>query len=484
MTTINNLSSLMGDIGMESQGDHPSRPQQSTAQSPNQQSSYPRRLPHHELWFQFPNLDLVSDKDDVWLPEPKNIDYRPQPNPSNFQMNEYGEEFYHMMTPNLADIDSSQFLDANTMSIFYTIDSHIENGDPEYRIRVQSICDGEQRTATWDLSIDQWISFLSIDRPWIQLLSDLVNRRSAQAYLASQSTLMSCDVVFAGDDASNWLDRWDSREPRTASLIAKRKLTTDSGIASIEVFDKGSCTVKLPCDHFVQITREEFTSTDELAWAKLSCPHCGTAVLTNDDLEEATITTRLTQLEDLLNEQKAWEGFDHAIKDYTPRPFPSEITIAALRATLRSFKAPELIVPKLLQQVNFEETTTALEALTRWLSQQDKVICTGPAELRKAFDIVVEEALRETCVPKDVKIVPTPPYWTRFLYLWLNRTINFLAYKRCSDFGKGHEGVHWHEVGGLWWSDPFELASQRDRVMNGLANFNLGDGGETDSKME
>jgi hypothetical protein len=154
-------------------------------------------------------------------------------------------------------------------------------------------------------------------------------------------------------------------------------------------------------------------------------------------------------------EQLAWENLDGDVVDHAPQPiYPAALFVTLLTAG-RSFEAPTSTISRSLQATHFEETAAALHAIHAWCVEQDKLISISPQDLRAGLELVVLQYLRQTCVPLTSQDVPTPPGWTRFLQLWLNRAVNFTTRRRCERVDLEHEGVHYHADDGLiWWSDP------------------------------
>ncbi|EME88629.1 uncharacterized protein MYCFIDRAFT_170226 [Pseudocercospora fijiensis CIRAD86] len=487
--TMNALSDLLGSMGMSGQQSQSNSQQDGPQSQPSDGiMTYPRRLPHHELWFKCPDLDLLPNSDffeDVWLPDPENIDHRPTPDLQDFQMYEFDTDCFHIMQPDLPNVDLSHCHHPEAIELFNHIDSlasnvgktnisairHVLDLEFKYRIRLETHSDGETMTRQTDISLAAMKELLSINRPWVQLFGDSLYRKSAHSYLAGATNLLGGDIVLAGQDEEYCAERWATREPRTASKLVKRLLVaSDSDIARLDNFANGNCQVKLPCDHVVDMTREEYLHTDENAWLNMACNSCGKRVLEADDIAEHAMIEKLAQYEDLIDGQADWEDLDYPVREAPPQRFYSEVISAGLFTAGRSFEAPEIVVPKLLQPVNFEETSTAISALQAWLSQQEKVIFTTPQELRQAMAVIVKGALRSTCVPPDVPFVPTPPGWSRFLDMWLDRTVNFLVDRRCTVGYEEHQGVHFHGQS-ICWGDPAAESIQRNKMIDDLANM-------------
>ncbi|KXS93596.1 hypothetical protein AC579_4469 [Pseudocercospora musae] len=486
---MNALSDLLGSLGVSGQQNHSTNQRNGgQSQSSGDMMTYPRRFPHHELWFKCPDLDLLPNGDfldDVWLPDPESMDHRPKPNLQDFQLYEFGTDCFHIMQSDLPDVDLSYCHHPDAIDLFYHIDSlasnvgktnisairHTMDLEFKYRVRLETHSDGESVTRQIDIGLAAFNEFISIDRPWVKLFAGVIYRKSAHSYLAGTTSLLGGDVVLASQDEEYCAERWAIREPRTASKLVKRLLVaSDCDTARLDHFDDGSCQVKLPCGHVVDMTREEYLNPDENAWLNLACNFCGKRILEADDIAEHGMIEKLAQYEDLVQDQADWKDLDSAVRDTRTQHFYREILSAALFAAGRSFEAPEIVVPKLLQPINFEETSTAISALQAWLSQRDKVIMTTPRDLRQALTIIVQDALRSTCFPPDVSFVPTPPGWSRFLDMWLDRTVNFLVNRRCTVGYQEHQGVHYHDQS-IWWADPAAESIQRNKIIDDLAKM-------------
>lgn len=96
----------------------------------------------------------------------------------------------------------------------------------------------------------------------------------------------------------------------------------------------------------------------------------------------------------------------------------------------------------------------ALHTIESWTSTEDKVIEMTPQDLRTGLEGMVRNALVPSLNPNDAHD-HFPPDWLTFLEMWLNRTVNFVFYRRCLESGQDHESLHVHEDDGrVWWVDP------------------------------
>ncbi|KAM3421112.1 hypothetical protein BST61_g1526 [Cercospora zeina] len=404
-------------------------------------ATYPRRHPHHEITYDFPALNLLQDPSQAHLPEPVNIDFRIQPDTSKYDLNQLSPQYCHSMNPNAVKDDLPSAGTSNRSTAFIavldglttiegestlSIATYLQNGNLQYVIRLECTVDGKQNYYNDEFDEEEFAILLSAQRPWIELLGDIVFRASARSCISAEVSMMAQDVGLYTRDANRWRHRWGSgRKGNVYCQLMMRDREVD-----VQQTDEGGLVLNLACGHSVRTTAEEIRALHDDYRTRLRCADC--------------------------DDQAAWESLDGQLEQSTLITLSTRALLGILIATSRSFELPDVIVPTIMQHAHCEETFTALDIMCAWLAKDDDIIMVVPDVLRAGLETVCMDGLRRDCNLPQTATVPTPPGWTRFLRLWLSRAINFLIHRRCSlRDSKQHAGVHWHQDDSLiWWNDP------------------------------
>lgn len=256
-------------------------------------TTYPARLPNHTLYYHYPALDLVSGGDAVHLPEPTDLDLRARPDPKNFQLDKYTLDYYCILHPNLTPegIQSSE-ADPDVISLLVGIDAlalqpgvtklsiasfSTTDGSLKYRFRFEICIQGQTTFSDLELDDHQWSCLLQLRRPWIQLLADLVFRKSARAYIAVEESLFAQDIMLSHEDTLRWRDRWSSKGPQDAAHFARTQLQswTLNQLDGTHTVEDRVIEVRMACGCVVQTELSKmYMLLDEKDESRL-CIDCG-----------------------------------------------------------------------------------------------------------------------------------------------------------------------------------------------------------------
>ena len=295
MTDANDLISALSKLGLSgkrSLNNTVTEEAQIEEQIEQHTTTYPTRFPHHSIRFVFPALDLVPDISSVILPEPKLIDFRSQPDALKHQLNQYNSEYCYTMDPSsvrpdLHSLDANDhvmelltILDAlasyegeSTISIVsYFSNEHLQI---QYRLQLETLVSGSRNIYISVFTSEEFTILLSApERPWIELLSDIVFRSSARSYIAAEVSMMAQDIVFYSRDFERWRHRWRSGKSVRLSMRGQ-----DVDVITMQDHDTGQVyhLIRLACGHEIRTTEHEMQALmeDSEKVSRLRCADCG-----------------------------------------------------------------------------------------------------------------------------------------------------------------------------------------------------------------
>jgi hypothetical protein len=268
-------------------------------------AAYPRRKPHHELWYDYPALSLADHLDQVILPEPADIDNRSKPDAGSCHFDPNLSESFHNLNPTLPDIDlSSACGDEQVLNLFESIDNlrsrvgttvlsilpFVHGGTAQFRIRQDTTVPSPDARAArtsanqWDLTAFQFELLLLLERPWVELLADIVFRKTARSYVSAEMRMMAEDVAFYARDLARWHGRWVARTPDQALQILRRHLLraddewAGPGCAAAVAarrFVDGRCMARLQCGCAVDLGWADFREIAAGSGENWRCIDCG-----------------------------------------------------------------------------------------------------------------------------------------------------------------------------------------------------------------
>lgn len=286
MTDANDLIGALSKLGLSRR-----RSLNTEEQAEEHVTAYPTRFSHHVIRFVFPALDLVPDISTVILPEPKNIDYRSQPDALKHQLNQYNSEYCYAMDPNSVqpDIDALsanghvmmllRILDAlasyEAESIISVV-SHFFENQIQFRHQLESFAQGERNVYISDFTEQEWSILLSAPRLWIDLLGDVVFRSSARSYIAAEVTILAQDIVFYSRDFEKWRHRWNSANKNAGVRLSMRGQEIEVITTHDPDTRRAYHLIRLSCGHEIHTTAEEMQALmdDNSRISRLRCADC------------------------------------------------------------------------------------------------------------------------------------------------------------------------------------------------------------------
>ncbi|KAK4495642.1 hypothetical protein PRZ48_012910 [Zasmidium cellare] len=452
-----------------------------TQQMGNLALNYAHQPSQHLLTFDYPAIDLLNDAGDVFLLEPHLLHWRPRPQALMFHLAEWDPMslFYTMNSTapacDVSDVDSEQavsFLAAveslnksngtSTMSIVV----HVENAVAEVRIRLSTTWARSNTTKTtfWDLSVDDWETIMALSHPWVEVLGDVVYRKTTRSFLAAEQTLKQHSSILHHGDNQKWTDSWGSGSASSAQtlLVKVVKYLGHRHSDSLLPFDNlevDGGTVQLPCGHDISITPEMIENLTDAECINATCNFCDTRILPSDLYVEAKMSEESYKILEASDKHDGWTTLTHEITITSTRPFSKNAIMNAIPAAVDSLKLPETIESARMSPVSLRQTSVALATIKHYLDQQPDTIDKSPFSL--AYDL---ESLAVEAVMGEGLIIP--PTWRTFNKIALTRAVNLASLRRCSKIGDGHDGVHMHGRK-LFVSVPY--------MTEGDTSFDMGD---------
>lgn len=474
---------------------NPDAPEDDTVTQNNTDYSktHARRQPHHEISLEYPALNLLFPGEAAWLPPPHLVEYRTKPQKEDLRLDFYAPEIYHYLHPKQPTIDGKAFQDNRlALNVVQAIDSlskapgrstisicPFKTAQNEIFVRLEikrTSPNGSSDFLFWKLSISDWTALhdAQSSRPWLQLLMDVVHRKTASTYLIASQKLQAQNGYLWRGDADNWERKWNTRSARHAVTLFQNRLKMPGSRLRISARDfdaaaargEGKCQVQLPCGHEIQISKDDFQDIREENCKGQTCPTCDALILQKSDIEEAEMCINEAEFQHAVKMSDGWTELGWNDLSTSLVRFDKSILLMALHSAAWSLKAPALIASKYLNPFGAEETDIALRALEAWLQMQQQAILRSPSELVEALGNLVLTELRVTSAEPNALEVPTPPGWKNFLQLWLTRAVKFAYQRGCDEIGEEHEGTHLHASDGLIYYQTLE--AQRMQAMDAL----------------
>lgn len=409
----------------------------------------------HTLFFDFPAVDLLSDPAALYLPEPHLVDWRPRPETMQFHLATYDpmnlfavleSPFQSLYAIEIDSENATSFLLAiedlatqngqTTMSVAI----HTTNDEPEVRVRLSTTMEGTDNTKAsfWDLSVSDFSAIMTLDRPWLEILSDVVFRKTTRSYLAAGERLKGYSPVLHQLDSQKWASRWGSGAPSTAKqLLIKyfRNLCSET-ILSFDDLEEDAA-IHLPCGHDVFITKEKIDDLPDDECMELACPDCNTRILPTSGYEEAKMYQEFFNIYEASSKQDGWAKMDEWSTDESLKMFSRTALVHAVPAAFQSLQLPESIDSRHAAPVLFPQTSVAVQVINEWLEGHSDILDDSPLDMVNQLESVAVEKVVEADMA-------SPPTWETFLKIALNRAVNLAISRRCSKIGDGHGGVHLH----------------------------------------
>lgn len=465
----------------------------STPNNTNYSKTHPRRQPHHEISFEYPALKLLFPGEAAWIPPPDMVEYRTKPQKEDLRQDFYVPEVYHYMHPIQPAIDPKAFENQPTaLNLVQAVDSlskmpgrstisvclfKTPQNEIFVRLEIKRISpSGNEDFLFWKLSISDWTALQDTQssRPWLQLLMDVVYRKTVLTYLITSHKLQAQNGYLWRGDAEKWERKWNTRSARHAVTLFQNRLKMPGSRLRISVRDfdtaatrgEGKCRVQLPCGHAIQISKDDFQDLTGESCKTQTCPTCNALIMQKPDFDEAEMCANEAELQHAVKMSDGWTELGWNDLSTSVVRFDKSLVLMALHSAAWNLKAPALIASKYLNPFGTEETDIAIRALEAWLQMQQQTILRSPSELVEILGNLVLTELRVTSAEPNMLEAQTPPGWKNFLQLWLTRAVKFAYQRGCDEIGEEHEGTHLHASDGLVYYQTPE--AQRMQAMNAL----------------
>ncbi|KAF2167829.1 hypothetical protein M409DRAFT_53788 [Zasmidium cellare ATCC 36951] len=469
MQTTDQLTQALGNLALNSA--HQPDPDENGNATSN---------PHHLLTFDYPAIDLLNDVLEVYLPEPHLVIWRPRPQALMFHLAMWSPmSLFYTMDPTAPNYDISQVDNEKAASFVRTVDAlrkssgsttmsivvHVQKTVPEILIRLSTTFDKSSTTKTtfWDLNLTDWQAIMAISHPWIEVLGDVVYRKTTRSFLAAEEKLEQHCPILHREDNRQWADQWGSgsANPAKKLLIKYLRYLHSDRVLPFDQLEQDGGTIQLPCGHDLSITKEQIENSTEAECMNATCTFCHTRILPTEQYEEAKMCEQSYNILEAATLADAWTGLDREVVDSRTRTLSKTAVMQALPVAIASLKLPEIIESTHMSPASFPQTSIALRAFQKWFEedndwfeeepqQQEDTIQQSPWGL--AFDL--QGDVERLIVAEGLGF---PPTWRKFIRVAINRAVNLATLRRCSKLGGGHEGVHMHGRK-VFVSVPYELS--------------------------
>ncbi|KXS99523.1 hypothetical protein AC578_4247 [Pseudocercospora eumusae] len=404
---------------------------------------------HHELYLEFPALDLLPNDMNSYLEDPANIQYREQPASKAFDMNDPDALVYATYLETFGDISSAKIPEFHVygQSASALVDS-IErlasapgisklkvvagrkNGHIVYLARLSTnwITAAHEYSELRDFVLggSSWISILEQrdGESWADLLLDLLRRSSDRAYFHVRRQLRAYNASLAIAEDARLAMRWN-----TATLSSPNQLLVDSlqwlGGRSHESSAVFPCGHKSHANAFYLLHH-----ATELEAAELTCTTCGHYALTDLQYHRVMMWWDRCERAKFFLDAECWAGLETTMLDPQNR---FQVTYDELTTSvdevLSTLETPESIDPFGLCPTTYRETATVQMHFYEILRDDSGSFSVSLEDGPAAFFSSAINSLRRShrLQPQDDLDTALPVGYIHFLRRWIHRVFVLLA---------------------------------------------------------
>ncbi|CAK3914499.1 Hypothetical predicted protein [Lecanosticta acicola] len=421
---------------------------------------------HHEVRIVYPALELVPVDHGIKLSlcYPKDVEFRQEPRPNDFQLQADNLDFYVKLPT--ADVQSQARIpsgpskqaadlpntglgakrivemmnllhEAPGVSTLEVVAYSQNGGTPRLITRLTtswltSQGRSSQKVRHLECDYPEWLDFMSsnLNVLWIKVIFDAMHRCSDRSFLAVHQKLHKFDTYhLIPQDQAEFGHLWSSRSIASANEVL---LQCFALISPVIEDDRRLDWARTLCGCYVKVNREHLGRLSEEACKTYTCDRCGEPIMQKRHIRRIAIMHDLKERDQYKIQEQWWQYLNAAIPSGHQ---PVQVSPLALRdilsETLSSFRVPRSVMPPEFSPVNLPETKIVLNGLANVLQNPSIPAIASvsyPDTCYQLAPVAVGALMCSTGVSSETELTAVlPPKYLQFLDVWFTRAVKLLV---------------------------------------------------------